>query len=163
MSLCRRCRWTCWTGTPLASARVVTVCRSEWAVILLPISASFTRPFTTSDWGWSGFIQTMHDTRFYDARVNVSQTKLAGEMLDVVESKQANVVCISALPPAAATHARYLCKRLRPRFGELPLVIGLWNSAGDLKRSQRRIACDGPFQLVVKLADALTQIDAPAH
>src|SRR5262249_30246478 len=77
---------------------------------------------------------------------NVSQTKLAGEMLDVVESKRAHLVCISALPPAAATHARYLCKRMRPRYPELPMVVGLWNASGDLKRSRERIACEGPAQ-----------------
>jgi predicted PurR-regulated permease PerM len=94
---------------------------------------------------------------------NVSQNALAGEMLDVVESKQAHAVCISALPPAAVTHARYLCKRLRPRYREMPLVIGLWTATGDLKRAQNRIACEGQCQLVVKLAEALNQIEQLTH
>lgn len=48
------------------------------AVLALPQALSWlTKPFIASYWGWSGFIQTMHDTRFYDAMVNVSQTKLA--------------------------------------------------------------------------------------
>jgi ABC-type multidrug transport system ATPase subunit/uncharacterized membrane protein YiaA len=47
------------------------------AVLALPQVLNWlTRPFIASYWGWSGFIQTMHDTRFYDAMVNVSQTKL---------------------------------------------------------------------------------------
>jgi cobalamin-dependent methionine synthase I len=94
---------------------------------------------------------------------NVSQTALAGEMLDVVEAKQPHVVCISALPPAAVTHARYLCKRLHPRYPELPMVIGLWTSQGDLKRAQQRIACEGSCQLVTKLADAINQIEQLTH
>jgi ABC-type multidrug transport system ATPase subunit len=48
------------------------------AVLALPKMLSWmTRPFIASFWGWSGFIQTMHETRFYDAIGDVSQTKLA--------------------------------------------------------------------------------------
>jgi ABC-type multidrug transport system ATPase subunit len=48
------------------------------AVLALPkFLSAITQPFIASYWGWSGFIQTMHDTRFYDAMVNVSQTKMA--------------------------------------------------------------------------------------
>ncbi len=48
----------------------------------------------------------------------VSVMALASEMVDLVEQRKADVVCISAMPPAAATHARYLCKRLQGRFPE---------------------------------------------
>ncbi|HEY3898648.1 MAG TPA: ATP-binding cassette domain-containing protein [Chthoniobacter sp.] len=48
------------------------------AVLALPkMLSAMTQPFIASYWGWSGFIQTMHDTRFYDAMVNVSQTKMS--------------------------------------------------------------------------------------
>jgi ABC-type multidrug transport system ATPase subunit len=47
------------------------------AVLAMPAAlAFFTRPFIASSWGWSGFIQTMRDTRFYDAVLSVTQTKL---------------------------------------------------------------------------------------
>ncbi len=94
---------------------------------------------------------------------NASQTALAGEMLDLVGTHHAHAVCVSALPPAAVTHARYLCKRLRPRYRDLPLVIGLWTATGDLKRAKDRIACDGACNLVVKLADALNQLEQLTH
>jgi ABC-type multidrug transport system ATPase subunit len=48
------------------------------AVLALPKALSWlTRPFIASYWGWSGFIQTMHDTRFYEAVLAVTQTSLA--------------------------------------------------------------------------------------
>jgi hypothetical protein len=48
------------------------------AVLALPGALNaFTRPFVASYWGWSGFIQTLRDTRFYEAIQLVSQTKLA--------------------------------------------------------------------------------------
>ena len=47
------------------------------AVLALPKVLSWmTRPFIASYWGWSGFIQTMHDTRFFDAVLTVTQTNL---------------------------------------------------------------------------------------
>jgi ABC-type transport system involved in multi-copper enzyme maturation permease subunit len=54
------------------------------AVLALPkMLSALTQPFIASYWGWSGFIQTMHDTRFYDAMVNVSQTKMSAANLCV--------------------------------------------------------------------------------
>src|SRR6202035_5988199 len=48
------------------------------AVLALPKAMSWmTRPFIASYWGWSGFIQTMRDTRFYEAVLAVTQTTLA--------------------------------------------------------------------------------------
>ena len=48
------------------------------AVLALPKALSWiTRPFIASYWGWSGFTQTMHDTRFYEAVKLVTQTTLA--------------------------------------------------------------------------------------
>jgi hypothetical protein len=48
------------------------------AVLALPQALSWmTRPFIASYWGWSGFIQTMRDTRFYEAVLAVTQTTLA--------------------------------------------------------------------------------------
>ena len=47
------------------------------AVLALPKALSWlTRPFIASYWGWSGFIQTMRDTRFYEAVLAVTQTTL---------------------------------------------------------------------------------------
>ena len=45
------------------------------AVLALPKALSMlTQPFIASYWGWSGFIQTMRDTRFYEAVLSVTQT-----------------------------------------------------------------------------------------
>ena len=71
----------------------------------------------------------------------VSVTSLASEMVELVEDRKADVVCISAMPPAAATHARYLCKRLQGRFPDAHLIVGLWNAKGDLTKMKERIGC----------------------
>jgi predicted PurR-regulated permease PerM/methylmalonyl-CoA mutase cobalamin-binding subunit len=88
----------------------------------------------------------------------VSVTALVSEMVDLVEQRKADVVCISAMPPAAATHARYLCKRLRGRFPEAQLIVGLWNVKGDLNKAKERIGCGAATHVVGTLADAQEQI-----
>lgn len=48
------------------------------AVLAMPAALhSATHWFIASYWGWSGFLQTLRDTRFYDAVQQVAQTRLA--------------------------------------------------------------------------------------
>jgi len=82
----------------------------------------------------------------------------ASELVDYVEQRKADVVCISAAPPAAVAHARRLRMRLRRRFPELNLVVGLWNSPGDLTEAKERIGSDPRTQIVATLAGAQEQI-----
>ena len=47
------------------------------AVLALPKYLGFgTRPFIAAYWGWSGFLETMRDTRFYDVVQKSSRTSL---------------------------------------------------------------------------------------
>ena len=82
----------------------------------------------------------------------------ASELVEYVGQRKADVVCISAVPPAAVAHARRLRMRLRHRFPELNLVVGLWNSPGDLNEAKERIGPDLKTQIVTTLADAQAQI-----
>ena len=86
----------------------------------------------------------------------VSVTSLASEMVDLVERRKADVVCVSATPPGAMMHARYLCKQLRRRFPKVKLVVGLWDMQGDLSKAKERIGCGAT--VVATLADAQEQI-----
>jgi hypothetical protein len=88
----------------------------------------------------------------------VSVTALASEMVDLVEQRKADVVCISAMPPAAAAHARYLCKRLQGRFPDAHLIVGLWNATGDLNKTKERLGCGPTTALVATLAAAQEKI-----
>jgi len=88
----------------------------------------------------------------------VSVTKLASEMVGAVEAKNAHVVVVSALPPAAVAHSRYLCKRLHARFPDLSMVVGLWTTKVDLKKAKDRVACSDSVQMASKLRQAMEQI-----
>jgi hypothetical protein len=102
------------------------------------------------------------EIRGYRATV-VSVTELASEMIDSVKNANADVVCISALPPAAVTHARYLCKRLHGKLPEIEMMVGLWNSGDDLKRARERIAAVRSVQVAPTFAQALEQIHQMAQ
>jgi hypothetical protein len=48
------------------------------AVLALPKAIGWlTQPFIAAYWGWSGYLQTMRDTRFYDVVQSVSRTDLS--------------------------------------------------------------------------------------
>jgi len=85
--------------------------------------------------------------------VLLSGQSLSGEMVLQVSEQEAGVVCVSALPPLAATHARYLCKRLRAKFPTLKIVVGLWQS-GSTKKAQARLVQIGIDQFATTLAEA---------
>jgi predicted PurR-regulated permease PerM len=88
----------------------------------------------------------------------ISPTARASEMVDLVAQRQPAVVCVSATPPAAVMHARYLCTRLRARMPGVNLVVGLWDTPGDLATATKRIGCGAHTHVVATLADAQQQV-----
>src|SRR5258706_8297366 len=83
---------------------------------------------------------------------------LASEMVEIVEKYDARVVCISALPPSALAHARYLCKRIRVRMKDVPVVIGLWGTKVDPRKAIARLACSESDKVARSLREAKTEI-----
>lgn len=90
--------------------------------------------------------------------VLLSAQTLSGEMVMQVSEQAVTVVCVSALPPLAATHARYICKRLRPRYPNLKIVVGLWQTTGRTKKAHERMLAAGIDQFVTTLAEATQQL-----
>ncbi len=88
----------------------------------------------------------------------VSTTQLASEMVGTVDAANPDVVVVSALPPAAVTHARYLCKRLAGHAAAAETIVGLWTASGDLERARDRIACDRSVHLAGGLRKAIDQL-----
>ena len=88
---------------------------------------------------------------------------LTAEMVDLVQNRNSDLVCISAMPPSAVTHSRYVYKRLRQKFDKLRLVVGLWTLHGDAGRARDRIAPDEDLPVVTSLAAAQDRVDELAH
>ena len=83
--------------------------------------------------------------------------------MDLVAAKKADIVIISALPPAAVSHARYLCKRLHLRFPQTKLVIGLWTIRADLEKAKARISCRRDDAVVATFSDAMHEVQQLVH
>ena len=65
---------------------------------------------------------------------------------------------ISALPPGATTHSRYLVKRLRSRFPDLKIIVGLWTVPGNLERAKKRLSSAGTPLVVGSLEKAVEEL-----
>ena len=80
------------------------------------------------------------------------------ELLALIEKRQDDVICISALPPYAFPPAQTMCKLIRAHFPELKLVIGVWGFSGDTEKAKARFGLIQPDQLLTSLAQAVEQI-----
>jgi hypothetical protein len=84
----------------------------------------------------------------------LSSASLASEMVAEVTEHLPAAICVSALPPFAATHARYLCKRLVPAIGNTPIIAGLWQPAGEITKAEKLLAETGVTQRVSSVSEA---------
>jgi hypothetical protein len=90
-------------------------------------------------------------------RVEVLPRMLVGESSDRAAELQPEVMCISAMPPMAVTHARHLCKRLRERLPKTRLMVGVWH-ASDAQRAAHRITSCGAEVVVRTLSEAVEKL-----
>jgi hypothetical protein len=82
----------------------------------------------------------------------------AGELLDLVKKSEVNAACISVVSPSTVIHARYLCVKLRARFPQLKIVIGLWGMTQGVSDAARRLGDSGANEVVTTIADAVVQL-----
>ena len=82
---------------------------------------------------------------------------LAAETIDKVDEQGCRIVCISAVPPRAASHAAYLVRRLKQRFPSKRIVVGLWSSE-TIDKVKPRLLEAGADDVLTRLADAATQL-----
>jgi hypothetical protein len=80
------------------------------------------------------------------------------EMLALLEIRQDDVICISALPPYAFPPALTICKLIRERFPKLKPVIGVWGFSGDTEKAKARFERTRPDGLLTSMAQAVEQI-----
>jgi predicted PurR-regulated permease PerM len=59
------------------------------------------------------------------------------------EEPKPDAVVISALPPDAVTAAKRVCRALRQRWHDVPILVGLWNAIGDPERPRQRLESVG--------------------
>lgn len=89
---------------------------------------------------------------------NAAAHLAAGELLELVEKADVDVVCISVVAPSTVIHARYLCLKLRAALPRQKIIIGLWGASEDLTEATKRLRDSGADEVVTTLAEALVQI-----
>lgn len=82
------------------------------------------------------------------------------ELLALIERRQDDVICISALPPYAFPPARTMCKLIRERFPKLPLIVGVWGFSGDTEKAKARFERTQPDRLLSSMGQAVEEIPA---
>jgi len=85
---------------------------------------------------------------------------MASEKAERVDEYQPDIVCISALPPSGLVQARYLAKRLRARFPELELVVGVWGSDLQPEAGLQNMRVAGPCTFTTTLAAARDHVQS---
>lgn len=94
---------------------------------------------------------------------NASATLHTAELLDLVEADRASVVCLSVVAPSTIIHARFLCTKLRARFPQLKIIVGLWGATERIAEATKRLHDSGADETVVSLAAAVTAISGFAQ
>jgi predicted PurR-regulated permease PerM len=91
-------------------------------------------------------------------RVELTSTKtVTAEVLGQVAALRPAAVCIAALPPGGLAQSRYLCKRLRGQFPNLPILIGRWGGAGEDPRVAEQLLAAGATQVAGSLVETRQQ------
>jgi hypothetical protein len=89
----------------------------------------------------------------------VSPALLVSEAIACVEARKPAAVLLGALAGGGhALHLRSLCKRLRGRFPDLPIVVGWWGADGGGEAARDAMVAAGADRVTVSLADACAQI-----
>ena len=81
-------------------------------------------------------------------------------MLAETFKSEPDLVCLSALPPYAISHARNLYRRMRMQDPELKIVIGLWNYSEDPVRAANEISGGETAQVCTSLAQITLQVNS---
>ncbi len=80
-------------------------------------------------------------------------------MLELVNKLEAEIVCVSALPPFAAVQAKTLCKQLRGRRPGLKIVLGLWDFPGGVEKAQERVGQGCADVVETSIAQVVSRIE----
>jgi predicted PurR-regulated permease PerM len=83
---------------------------------------------------------------------------LAAELLDRVDQMELAAVTIAALPPGGLANTRYLCKRLRQRFPDLKITVGLWGLEGDTSHARELLAAAGADHVATTMLETRAQL-----
>jgi predicted PurR-regulated permease PerM len=87
----------------------------------------------------------------------ISLARISAMVMKTVQAAP-DVVCISALPPYALSHAKSAYSQLRAHLPETDILLGIWNYPGDVERLASRIGVADNHRVAVTLKQTLSEI-----
>jgi predicted PurR-regulated permease PerM len=88
----------------------------------------------------------------------VSTKTLSTAIEGRITAERPAVLTIAVLPPGGLDQARYLCKRLRRRFRDLPIVVGYWGRPRKFDRLLAMLRTAGASYVTTSLLQTRTQV-----
>jgi predicted PurR-regulated permease PerM len=96
-----------------------------------------------------------------DYRVEVLSTRLLPTQVEaLIEREKPAAIFVAVLPPGGLVQARYLCRRLRRRFGDLPMIVGYWGRAKNFDHLLVRLRAAGVTYVTTSMEQSQYQIKA---
>jgi predicted PurR-regulated permease PerM len=80
-------------------------------------------------------------------------------MLDQLEQLDADVVCVSALPPFATGQAKSVCKQVRQRCPNAKIVLGLWGFSGGGAKAEEKVGASCTDAIATSLAQMVSLVE----
>ncbi len=92
-------------------------------------------------------------------RLHVMSVRLlTAEIVDLVQTRQANLVCIADLPPSPPSKTRYVVRKLRAELPDVRILIGRW-APPELADEDRSILVDaGATHVATTLIETRDQL-----
>jgi predicted PurR-regulated permease PerM len=88
----------------------------------------------------------------------ITDTESSLQVVERVAEHSPALVVVSHLPPEGLRLARYLVRRLRAQFAELPIVVGRWGETNGSASAVEKLVEVGASRVVLTLADARARI-----
>lgn len=95
--------------------------------------------------------------------VRVESTRvLPTEVEAEIEREKPALVFVAVMPPGGLVQARYLCRLLRQRFADLPIIVGYWGNVRQYDRLLVRLRKAGASYVTTSLLQTRSQMQALA-
>ena len=95
----------------------------------------------------------------FDVQARSTRT-LPTDVETTIERESPALVFIAVVPPGGLVQAGYLCRRLRKRFPDLPIVVGYWGNPRQYDRLLVRLRKAGASYVTTSLAQTRSQFQA---
>ena len=90
----------------------------------------------------------------------LSADKLIGERIADAEQRAPAAVCVVTLPPGDLGAARGVCKRLRARLPEIPILVGRFGESTSHERKQHALIDAGASRVTDRLGELAEELVA---